>query len=610
MRVYLALSARRARERLAPLLFEAAHRAIGEAFPVPGDVVSADSWTAPGGGAALLGWSNEPDREPLPGILTGRPDRVLGYCGYLTDPERDADALLAKDDLGDVTAELGGVFSAFRAGDDGVTAATAIARVCPVYHAETRGVRIAGSRALLVHLVARALETGLVDPSVDLAVEALHPIVRHGFFTNDDTPFRGVTALPAATVFEAVPGEPTVIRRLPVPRTGPAPRDAAGRAKAVRPLAESLIAAAAPLARHREPVTLSLSGGRDSRLMAAALAAAGVRFSASTHGFPDEPDVILGARVAAALGIEHRVNLTVPQPSRDTVAVPHPLGRAHHVVRMCEGMNSAYELVNAYRPYSLVPQTSGSGGETFRGGFLYDQDDISADGLLARVRLIFRTAEPIMTPEANALAAAEHARWAGRAERDGFDVLDKLYLYYRTGRWIVGSHSAVLMNSPYYHPFFDNRVVRDVLSLPASWRRSEEPFFLLLRELAPALVQIPPEGKRWRFDRERRRPLLAGRRAWQARAALPARGRTASFNWRLSGDEAFRRIFTEQIMDGPATLFELVDRQAIADVLADTTGRRWSKQIWHAYTLSVLLSGAWRGPAPKLSPVRIPIPAA
>ncbi|MGH3239664.1 MAG: asparagine synthase-related protein, partial [Spirillospora sp.] len=392
MRVYLALSARQGRERLAPLLFEAAHRAIGEAFPVPASVVSAGSWTAPGGGAALLGWSNEPEHELLPGVLTGRPGRVLGYCGYLTDPERDADALLAKDDLGDATAELGGVFSAFRAGEDGVAAATAIARVCPVYHAETRGVRIAGSRALLVHLVARALETGLADPSVDIAVEALHPIVRHGFLTNDDTPFRGVTALPAATVLEAVPGEPTVIRRLPMPRTNPVPREAAERAKAVRPLAESLMAAAEPLGRHGDAVTLSLSGGRDSRLMAAALVGAGVRFGATTHGFADEPDVILGRRVAAALGIEHRVSLTEPKPDRDVdmdvVAVQHPFGRAHHVVRMCEGMNSAYERVNGYRRYSLVPQTSGSGGETFRGGFLYDQDDISADGLRARVRLI------------------------------------------------------------------------------------------------------------------------------------------------------------------------------------------------------------------------------
>lgn len=606
MRVYLALSARLGRERLAPVLFEAANRAIGEAFPVPAEVVSSDVWTVPGGGTALLGWSNEPEHELLPAILARRPGRALGYCGYLADPEHDEDVLLAKDDLGDVTAEMGGVFSAFRVGDDGVAAATAIARVCPVYHTETRGVRISGSRALLVHLVARALETGLAEPSVDIAVEALHPLVRHGFLTNDDTPFRGVRALPAASVLEAVPGEPTVIRRLPMPKAGAVPRDAAGRAEAVRPLAESLAASAAPLARHREAVTLSLSGGRDSRLMAAALSAAGVRFGAATHGFADDPDVILGRRVAAALGIAHRVDLSVPGPGGDTVSVQHPLVRAHHLVRMCEGMNSAYESVNSYRPYSLVPKTSGSGGETFRGGFLYDQDDVSARGLLGRVRLIFRAADKLMTPEANALAAVEHARWTDLAERDGFDVLDKLYLFYRTGRWIVGSHSATIMNSPFYHPFFDNRVVREVLALPPAWRRSEEPFFLLLRTLAPALAQIPPEGKRWRFDRERR-PRFAGRRAWRARAALVPKGRTASFNWRLSHGEAFRRLLAEQIMDGPQELFDLVDRRAMDDLLHDLSGR-WVKQIWHAYTVSVLLSGTWRGAPPDLPPVEIPIP--
>ncbi|MCW2915100.1 MAG: hypothetical protein JWN52_3168 [Actinomycetia bacterium] len=62
--------------------------------------------------------------------------------------------------------------------------------------------------------------------------------------------------------------------------------------------------------------------------------------------------------------------------------------------------------------------------------------------------------------------------------------VDHLYLRYRTGRWIVGSHTATLMNSPYYQPFFDNRVVREALALPAEWRHSEEPFYHLIRQRA------------------------------------------------------------------------------------------------------------------------------
>ncbi|WP_242882352.1 asparagine synthase-related protein [Actinomadura litoris] len=606
MRVYLVLATREARERIPAPAFRAARRAIHEAFPVPPDVVKAVEWTAPGGRVALLGWTNEPEHELLPETVISGGAWRLGYCGYLAEPKRDVDLLLARDDLAGTAAELGGVFSIFRAGTEGVEAATAMARVCPVYHAEARGLRVIGSRALLVHLVAQAVRTDREDPEVDIDVEALHPLVRHGFYANDDTPFRGVHALPAGSLIRAIPGEPTVVRQQPSTPARETPRDDRGRRELVRPLAEALVASAAPLARHRDPVALALSGGRDSRLMAAVLRSAGVAFTATTHGFADDPDVVLGTRVAQALRIEHEVELTVPQERKDFVDVQHPFSRTHDIIRMCEGMNSAYESVNRYRPYELAPRTSGSGGETLRGGFLYDQDDVSDEGLQKRVRLIFHAAERFMTSAANERAAAEHRPWAERARSDGFDVLDKLYLHYRTGRWIVGSHTATLMNTPYYHPFFDNRVVRAVLALSAEWRRSEYPFHLLLQELAPPLAVIPPEGKRWRFDRGRG-PLLSGRRAWRARAPLTAKGGTSGFNWRVSFDQSFRDLLQEQILDGPEALFDIVDRDAYTTLLRDSPGR-WTKQIWHVYTLSVLLSQEWRRPAPALPSVRIPIP--
>ena len=606
MRVYLLLVSAGERERIPEVTLRAARRAVRVAFPVPPDVVRPVEWTAPAGQVAMFGWSNEPEDELLPPTVSGGSGRRLGYCGYLAEPKRDGDLLLAADDLGAATTGLGGVFALFRASEDGVEAATSMARVCPVYHAEARGLRVVGSRALLVHLVARAVQTDVEEPDMDIAVEALHPLVRHGFFANDDTPFRGVTALAAGSVLKAMPGKRAVVRRWPAPEARIPPRKEQAQRELVRPLAEALVNSVAPLARHQEPVRLSLSGGRDSRLMAAVLKAAGVPFTAATHGFADDPDVILATEVATALGVEHQVELTVPEGQRESVSVEHPLGRASYVVRMCEGMNSAYESVTRYRPYRMVPGTSGSGGETLRGGFLYDQDDIRPEGLQKRVRLVFHAAERFLTADANARAADLHRPWAELARDDGFDVLDKLYLYYRTGRWIVGSHSATLMNSPFYHPFFDNRVVREALALAPRWRRSEYPFYLLIKELAPRLADIAPEGKRWRFDRENR-PLLAGRRAWRARAVPRAVGRTAAFNWRTSFDEGFRNLLLEQILDGPQSLFEIVDRDAVTAVFRDQPGR-WVKQLWHVYTVSVLLSGDWRTPPSGLPQVEIPIP--
>jgi asparagine synthase (glutamine-hydrolysing) len=55
------------------------------------------------------------------------------------------------------------------------------------------------------------------------------------------------------------------------------------------------------------PVELSLTGGKDSRLVAAALTAARVPFRARTHGFADHPDGVVAGLIAGRLGVEHTV---------------------------------------------------------------------------------------------------------------------------------------------------------------------------------------------------------------------------------------------------------------------------------------------------------------
>lgn len=135
-------------------------------------------------------------------------------------------------------------------------------------------------------------------------------MVRHGFFANDETPFTGVRALPNATTLTARRGSPVRMAGEPWPRPVRVPRSRRRRRKLLNGAAEALVQAVRPLADHGEPVRLALSGGRDSRLMAAVLHAAGVPFTARTHGFADSPDVVLATRIADALGVEHVVALT------------------------------------------------------------------------------------------------------------------------------------------------------------------------------------------------------------------------------------------------------------------------------------------------------------
>ncbi|GAA2452292.1 hypothetical protein GCM10010191_83230 [Actinomadura vinacea] len=606
MRAYLAIAVTDRTERIPSHVLDAARAAITVAVPVPRERWRIAEWRTPDAAVALLAWSNEPEGEPFPEPLLASDGRVLGHCGYLGGPD-DATRLLAAADMGARADGVGGCFSAFRADPGGFVAVTSITRTCPVYHAEAAGLRFAASRALLAHLPARAALTGSVHPEPAYDVMALQAMVRHSFFASDETPFEGVSALPNAGTLTARIGSLAMVRERGLPEAGPAPRGRREAAERIAPLAEAMMAAVRPFARHDRPVRLALSGGRDSRLIAAACHAAGVPFLGATHGLDGDPDVVIAQRVAAALGVECEV--TLDREEHGAVITRHPVRRAHGIVRMCEGMNSAYEGVNRWAAFDPEPRSSGSGGERLRGGFLTNQADLSPDGVRRRLKTVFLAQEDLLSPEANAIARKRYEYWCARyedaGEEEGVEILDRLHMFYKTGRWLAGPHTAALMNWAYYHPFLDNRVVRAALALPARWRMSEEPAAMLVRMFAPALRDVPLQGGRWRYELSR-----PGRvREWPGwmRRATPKAHRAPAFNWRRSYDEATADLLRDRIMAAPPDLFALLDEERLKKRLAEVPPSR-PHQTWSLLTLTTLLSGAWREPEPVLPEITVPRP--
>ncbi|WP_344841422.1 hypothetical protein [Nonomuraea dietziae] len=308
MRVYLGLAAKG--RDIPPQALATAREAIESAFPVPAEVIRADEWH--GGGVSLFGWSNEPDDSRLPRLLHPDGGRIVGVNGHLADP---ADVSRLPDD------SIGGAFSAWIARDGELTASTAINRVCPVFYAETADLHIVGSRALLVHLLAQRADR------IDFDVLALQTMVRQGFFLSDETPYKGVSALRPSTTI-AIRGGSRTISETPLPVAGPAPDSPRLKRAAIGELAEALLATVEPLRSAPEPVNLALTGGRDTRILAALLHAAKVPFRVTTNGLDTHPDVILARRIAAALKVEHTVIAPPQTAAKDAVLVEHPLERA------------------------------------------------------------------------------------------------------------------------------------------------------------------------------------------------------------------------------------------------------------------------------------------
>ncbi|WP_312903441.1 asparagine synthase-related protein [Nonomuraea rubra] len=548
---------------------------------MPPEVIRGQEWH--GRGVSLFAWTNEPDDSRQPPLISRHGDRVIGLNGHLADP---ADVAALPDD------SVGGCFSAWFARDGELGASTAINRVCPVFHAETPELHVVGSRALLVHLAARP------DDRIEHDVLALQSMVRQGFFLSDETPYKGVSALRPSSRLVVRDGV-RAITETPLPEAAPAPTSARHKRAAIGELADALLATVAPLRDLGEPVNLALTGGRDTRILAALLHAAGVPFRTTTNGLDTHPDVILARMIAERLGVEHTVIAPPQTAAKDAVLVEHPRSRAWETLRTCEGMTSAYESIVSYLPYSGKPTMSGQSGETLRAGSLnLLQSDLSDKALLRRIDTTFRKDAKLFTAEAN-----EHARelaepWLARPNR--LETLDHLYIWYKVGRWQASARAGSLRRGDPVRPFLDNRVVRAALSLDQGWRLSEEVIYTLILRFAPKLRDVPIEGKPWRFTEgaaPQRRFPWPGRRPGPP-PHLPTTRTGGGWSWRTSPGPALTDVLREQVLGSLDALAPIVEPDEVRALFADPVVRK-PAQAWHLYTVSTLLTGLYPGKAPE-----------
>jgi len=567
-------------------------------MPIPGPAVVA--WRSPDGRAALLHWGSRPDG----------PD--AGEEAGASSPAESAWHAGPSSHAGTIWTSAATPGSSGRAP---VYARTSITRVDPVYVAEVSDSVIVADRATWVAWTASRLDAH--DP---LHVAAL---LNPGFPLGCATPFTRVSALTSATTLHLLNG---AVTRLPTPNgatTSPralAPADgaplgfapaggapgglilgggatggltavggaASGLSRALgggvhggaRAVAEALVAAVADLVKTGQPVELSLTGGKDSRLVAAALVAAGVPVVARTHGFADHPDVVVAAEIARRLGIEHIVR--TPAAPGQQVDV---LGRIRATVLVADGMLSAFENVGRTDPAaSTVITAGGHGGELLRGGYAETAGRSgggSAGGVraaLAPARRAARSAEMLRRLTAKHLSllrrgpaagyVASVAPWSVALARGPLHALDDFYLVNRAGRWSAAARQAYLLRERLVQPLFDDQVVLAARAVPLADRISGALSAAVLAELCPALTDVPLAGK-------------------------PPAG-AAPFDWRRQYGDAIAALLRDYTLDHGTVggLFDVVNRPAAEKLLTPPHPDR--PTVWALATLACLLSGDYR----------------
>jgi len=546
-------------------------------MPVPGP--AAVAWRSADGRAALLHWGN------ADGADSGRADSGGGDSGGASSGGPGSRARCGAAGASHAGTIWAGVPAS--GGDrDAVYARTSVTRVDPVYLAEIPGAVIVADRATWAAWTSSRLDS--YDP--------LHlcALLNPGFPLGSVTPFTGVAAVAGSTTLRLVNGTSA---RVPCAAGAPlgsdSPADRAGRPGA-EGVADALVAAVAPLRDAGAPVQLSLTGGKDSRLIAAALVKAGVPVTAVTHGFADHPDVVVAAEIARRLGVEHAVRTPTAPGQRVDV-----LGRIRATVLVADGMLSAFENVGRPVSASTGPAASpaitagGHGGELLRGGYAETAGRPGPTGglrgALSPARRAARSAEllrrlttkhlGLIRRGAAASYAASLAPWTPRLARHPLTALDDFYLVNRAGRWSAAARQAYLLRERLVQPLFDDRVVLAARTVPLAERVRGTLSAAVLAELSPALADVPLAGK-------------------------PPAGTEAPFDWRRQYGEPVASFLSGYILDQGAAggLFDVVSRPAAEALLRPPHADRTS--VWALATLACLTSGDYRNAreaAPHLS---------
>ena len=538
--MYFTLAVSAATRQACAALAEAAERTDPRVMPIPGP--ARVTWRAPDGRAVVLHWG-------------------------------DADSP-GRSHAGTIWAESATVH-----------ARTGLTRVDPVYLAEVAAAVVVSDRACWAAAVTGRM--GDPDPAMAGAFLSL------GYPVGDATPFRGVRALGGDRTLRLAGGQLA---------GGHLASGRAARAEDEQPagadrVAGALTEAVRPLGGTDAPVELSLTGGKDSRLVAAALAAARVPFRARTHGFAGHPDVVVAGLIADRLGVEHTITRPRPPGAPDEADV---LRRLRAAVLVSDGMLSAFENVGWPDPQSAdgPAEAGGHGGELLRGGYAQAAwrspaawrtpavlraaaaplDAVAAAELFRRMTT--RRLSLLRPGPARAYLASLAPPTAALA-RGPLAALDDFYLVNRAGRWSAAARQAYLLRSRLIQPLFADGVVRAARAVPLRDRMSDRLHRDVLGVLCPELLGLPLAGTPWHGE-----PRTAA-------TVLTAPPGPAAADWRRDYGDAVAGFLRGYVLDhGEASpVFGIVRRSAAERLLRAPQADRHG--VWALATLTALLSGDW-----------------
>ncbi|NKN33901.1 asparagine synthase family protein [Marichromatium bheemlicum] len=312
------------------------------------------------------------------------------------------------------------------------------------------------------------------------------------------TPWRAISLLPPATLLQIEPDALATRRTLARLDLVPDASDG-GLAHHAAILGDHLVTACERLVTRGETAILALSGGLDSRAVAAGLAATGTPFSAATMaraGWYNPQEHQLAAMVARHLGSPWECYEVPPSRGADYL----------RLLRLKQGLNDLdlafhlpfFDHLRAQHETSVVYLT-GDGGDKLlpdlgAGLALRDAPAACDYAVARRGRFTLDECAALLGLERRRLEHALQAHFAAYAEDDGNALYTRFLIEERARRWLFEGEDRNRHWFTSATPFYSLPFVRAALACPRALKRDYRLYRALLERLDPTLARLPRAG--------------------------------------------------------------------------------------------------------------------
>ncbi len=290
-----------------------------------------------------------------------------------------------------------------------------------------------------------------------------------------------------------------------LPRTSLAQLSRGGRELRIDKLAHSLTTMIRSLSDRVDPLGCGLTGGRDSRVVAAAVIASGVPASFVTMGSVESPDVKIATNIAEAMHLTHRVGY--PQG----MVVDHWDEGARRLVRQTDGLVNLWQVANSISQCQHIDNLPlslwGVGGEIASGTYhrSLNLPPTRGESQILRTFLSCLVAKDhmLLKQETRHLALQSVRETCEGFLDDGFEpfvVPDAFYIFERVRRWAGTNIRKAAPVCDMFTPFCTIPYIEAAHSMPLPDRIAGRLHTELIRATTPSLLDFP-------YDKPRRPPL-------------------------------------------------------------------------------------------------------